>query len=271
MGRKIILSGVTLTDASAPIIRNDSRLTAGSLILTDFTHSMTDSGVPADLDPVANIAWEEAAALIGSGTQDSLASEFVNSFTGAPYGNFERTANGALFGVVSTTDQNGQAARIAGSQDVLDYLTANTTREMACFIWVDVERVASTTGNLFTTGIGNSVGFSSNYLHFTSISNSLGVSRLSISANGWTGSPNGTDALNGLHEIAWGNIPPFNSLKANDGQSFILYQYHLIDVAASGMTYAELEAADAAAYAEFFADGGRGYGDSRSIDLTLYP
>ncbi|MBU2960482.1 hypothetical protein KO516_06570 [Citreicella sp. C3M06] len=262
---------MTLTDTSAPIIGNDARLTPGSLILTDFTHSMTASGVPGDGGTIANIAWEEAAALLGSGSQSSLASTFINTFPGAPYGAFQRTANGALFGAVSTTDQGGYAARIEGAAAIMAYLAANTTREMACFIWADVERVSSSTGNLYTTGIGNGAGFSTSRLMIGGLENSLGTERKAISASGWSGSPNANASLNAIYEAAWGNIPPYNSLNSNVGQSFILYQYHLIDVAASGKTFAELDAADEAAYAAFFAEGGRGYGDSRTLDLTQYP
>ncbi|MBU2961970.1 hypothetical protein KO516_14360 [Citreicella sp. C3M06] len=260
---------MTLTDTSAPVIANDIRLNPGSLILTDFTHSMTDAGVPGDGDAVANIAWEQAAELIGSGSQTSLASTFVNTFSGAPYGAFERTSNGALLGVVSTTDQDGGAARVEGSASITSYLAANNSREYAVFLWTDVQRVSSSGSNLFISGIGNASSFSSSNLFLIALANSLGVRRQGESGDSWT--PNGNSGLNGLYQAAWGNIPPFNSLAPDRGQSFILYAYHLVDVEASGMTYDELEAADIAAYEAFFAEGGRGYGDSRTLDLTQFP
>ncbi|WP_168797934.1 hypothetical protein, partial [Pacificoceanicola onchidii] len=193
-----------------------------------------------------------------------------NTFTGAE-GAFERTTNGALHGVVSRTSQGGHRAGIYGADAIRDYLANNPGREVAMFVWADVTRVATATTNLYFTGMGNTAAFATNRLLLGSLNNTTGPRQKALNSSGWSGSPNANASLNAIYQAFWGNVPPYNSLRSDDGQSFILYQYHLIDVAASGMSYAELLAADQAAYTAFFGEGGRGFGDATALDLGSYP
>lgn len=266
MGVKLQLSGVTLAGSPARL-RNDPRLTAGSLLLTDFTSADQASGVPTNGASVHNVAWQEAAALIGSGSKATLASTFNTTFTSGE-GVFERTSKGAIHGVVSRAAQGGHVAYLTAAQAIEDYVAANPTREYALFCWADVTRVASSDSNMKDVAIGNVGGMAVNYLFNFGFGNILGRRIDERQKVGWIGSPNGTASLNEI-QIAWGNTTPYNGLNANDGRSYVLYQMHLIDVAASGMTYAKLAAADAAFYASFFASGGRYYGDTYTPAASL--
>ncbi|OWU77595.1 hypothetical protein [Marinibacterium profundimaris] len=264
------LVGGDFSASGAPYLSADPRLTPGTLILTDLTNSETAPGVPDDGGAVHNIAWREAAGILGGGNAASLAGAFNNTFT-APYGAFERTSKGALYGVVSNTNQNGQAARLNGAQPIIDYVADNPTREFAVFLWVDIKRTKAAGGNYFDFGIGSTASWAGNRLFTGSLSSATGAQRQSVQASSWNGSPSGSPAQNQIYQLAWGNIPPYNSLQPDIGHSVILYQYHLIDVALSGMTYAELDALDAANYAAYFGAGGRYAGDTVSLNLANFP
>ena len=104
------------------------------------------------------------------------------------------------------------------------------------------------------------------------LANTLGRQRKSEERpTGMSGAPNSNTGLNWGIPFAWGNAAPYDSLQSDVGRSVVLYGWHLIDVTASGMTYAELDARDAKLYAEAFAEGGRYHGDSYSDPDVVLP
>jgi hypothetical protein len=273
MGQKLVLND-TFTDTTLPIIRDDIGLTAGSLALFDMTHSYVtpSSGVPATGSSVYNVAWREAAAVIGSGDASTLAFTLYNTFTSSE-GKLERTTKKALHGIVSLTAQGGHKATLEIAQAVSTYLHANPARAYALFLWYQVTRAATNTTNLRDYGIVNLASVASNFLFNGSISNSLGQGRTSVNAaSGFTGSANPSNVgLQGKEIFAWGNTAGYNGLNADNGRSAILYRAHIVDVAASGKTFAELDAEDAVNYAAFFASGGRYNGDSYATNPSTIP
>lgn len=273
MGQKLVLTD-TFTDTSLPIIRDDIGLQAGSLALFDMNHSFVSpsSGMPAGGSTIYNVAWKQAAAVIGSGDASTLAFNLVNNFTSSE-GKLERTTKKAVHGIVSLTAQGGHTASIFIAQAVSTYLNANPSRAYALFLWYDVTRAATNTANLQDFGIVNFAGASSNFLFAGSISNSLGQGRTSVSApTGWTGSAQpGNTGLQGKELFAWGNTSAYNGLNANNGRSAILYRAHLVDVTASGKTFAAIDAEDAANFAAFFAAGGRYNGDTYATNPSTIP
>lgn len=261
MGKIIKVTGATF---SGDVLRNDQRLTPGSLALIDFSHGLSAPGVPANSDSVFNVAYRELSAITGvSESSESLHHTFLNTFTGAE-GAFEKTAKGALHGAVSRTSQGGHYARINNTQQTnaaIDWIADNPSREYAVFLWGRVTRAAlSNSANLRDAAIGSTSAFTSNNLFSLTFTNSSGLQRVAANKTGWNGSP-GTAAQNVI-QIAWGNISPMDPLVPNDGRSYILYGFHVIDVAASGMSYAELNARDADLFAAAFSEGGRFYNDS---------
>jgi hypothetical protein len=272
MGQKLSLTDVSFTDNSLPILRDDEGLTAGSLAMLDMTHSyVTNIGVPANGDGIYNIATREAAALIGSGSATSLGFSWNNTFTTSE-AKFERTTKKALHGVVSRSAQGGHAAYLRLSDVVAEYLRANSGRAYAAFLWGNVTRAALSSSNLFEVGIGNNASFAVNNLVSAAFSNAVGTQRVAVSRpTGWQGAaPAGVSTM-AKEAVAFGNIPAYNSANPNEGRSFVLYRFHIIDVLASGKTYDQLNEADAALYAKFFAAGGRYHGDSWALDPADIP
>jgi hypothetical protein len=103
MAVQIKIPGVTFTDATGlPVVRADSVLPAeGALMLVDPTHPTGSwaAGVPANSATVRNIAWEQAASAIGSGTESSLAATIYNVGMSGSAGLVERTTQGGLHGI----------------------------------------------------------------------------------------------------------------------------------------------------------------------------
>src|SRR5690606_37032162 len=136
---------------------------------------LNPAGVPANNDPVFNIAYKELAALTGL-TEDSdlLHHTFLTTYTGSQ-GKFERTLKGALHGAVSRTDQGGNYGRIGSTQATnaaIDWMVDHPTREYAIFLWARVTRSASNdSANLRDVGIGNNTSFAANNLFTARIPN----------------------------------------------------------------------------------------------------
>ncbi|WP_394651144.1 hypothetical protein [uncultured Acinetobacter sp.] len=275
MGQQILLQGANFVDEKYPILRADARITNGSLLLLDFSHSLTSiAGVPSDGTIIPNIAFETANQIIGSGDKNTLGCLFKNTLAAAN-GKLERTSKGALHGIISNTSRNQKTAgfEINSSTSALlwNYIKNNLSRNYAVFIWSYVTRVTPATSNLNDSlAFVNSGGAANNYLLPVSVQNSVGVKRSSLNAaNGFTGSLNANNALNNGFPFYWGQTPPYQSLNPNTGKSMILYSYHLVDVAKSGKTFAELDAIDAALFNDFFSSGGRFYGDTWSDPASV--
>jgi hypothetical protein len=271
MGLKYLLEGAAFVDARFPLLYNDERMNDGSLLLIDFSHSATGvDGVPAHNQIIPNIAAETAEKITGGGDAESLGVTFFNTFT-SPHAAFERTSKGALHGVVSNTDQGGGRAYLLLGAELKSHIAANSSREYAVFIWVNVTRASAAASNYFDyLQFANIASASTNRLLLGAVSNTVGVQRSSKSDVGMIGTVNSNPDLNQGYPFAWGNIQAYDSLQPNVGRSVVLYSVHLVDVAASGKTFAELDAADAASFDRAFAEGGRFYGDTYSDpDLVL--
>lgn len=273
MGNKYVLDGASFTDEKFPKIYDDERLTDGSLLMFDASHSMAGlSSVPAHGAMIPNIAGNTAAGLIDGATPENTAFEMYNTFTGGR-GVFELTTKGALHGAVINGAQNGERAYLMSPDSFVDYITNNPDRDYALFIWANVTRVATSASNYYDSiPFFNAAAASSNSLLASFLSNNAGGQRLEKNApTGMSGSPNSNAGLNQGSVFAWGNISAYDSLNSDNARSVVLYCVHVIDVAASGMTFAELSARDAELYTAAFAPGGRYYNDSYTAADTLAP
>lgn len=263
MGINQLLTGANFTFGKR--IRSDPRLTAGSLLMIDTRRIPT--GVPANNSSIENTAWKEAAALIGSGDATTLAATFLNNFTSGE-GVFERTAAGSLHGVVSRSAQGGHRAIIRAAAATEAYAAANTAHEYALIAWGTVTRAALNDTNMRDWAVGNLAAMSLNNLFDGGFANATGRQRVPVRKVGWTGSPNGTASLNTI-SIQWGNTSAYDSLNPNDGRSFVLDCFHIIDVTASGQSYDDINAADAALALDFYGEGGAYYDDSWTAPGSL--
>jgi hypothetical protein len=147
---------VTFTGADdLPLVRVDPIMPdEGLLMLLDLTHPSNPiaSGVPADGSTIPNLAWEQAAAAIGSGTRASLAAEVYNVGLSGSKGLVERTAKGALHGIVSPTyafpTDFVDGLNIAVAQAIYDYTRANPTHHYYFSLWRRPTRTPTATASI---------------------------------------------------------------------------------------------------------------------------
>lgn len=266
MGQRVFLEGAQFTSPKFPIIRDDKSLNAGSLFMLDPSHTLSQlSGVPVDSQQLYNVAWKEAKGLIGSGDSDTLRGTFKNGL--GAHGLFERSAKGGLHGIVSQTTKINQNAKILLPSAVLDYLTANPSRNYAVFFWSRLTRVR-TTNDVREYLIAGTPDPLQNNLINGWFANQLGAQRVSINKpTGWVGTPVGRTLQVGVP--AWGSPDSYTHINQKASSSFILYRVHIIDVAASGKTFAQLEAEDVALYDSMFAEGGKFYDDTFASPAVL--
>lgn len=269
MGQKYALQGASFINPAFRKLYDDKGLNDGSLAMLDLTHSLTAyTGVPTDVSTVYNIAWNQAKSIIGSGDAASLAWETRNAFTPTS-GLFERTTKGALHGLIS------QVAKLSTNfyyfklpLALREYMRTNTTRNYAVWFWYQLTRTSGNTTNLREFIDANTVSVSSNSIFNGSFSNSLtgAPDRATINkATGWTGTAASADGTHTTNYPAWGNASGFTGLNLTGSKSFVLYRVHIVDVALSGKTYAELEADDLALFNSLFGVGGRLHGDSWAL------
>ena len=277
MGQRYLIEGAQFTDPKYPKLYDDARLTDGSLMLIDFTHSMTGiSGVPAAGTIIPNIAAETAKRIVGGGTKDTLGCIFNNTFEAAN-GRLERTLKGALHGIVSASNRNQKVAGFEFSSTtaplLCNFIKNHLNDEYAVFLWTNVTRITPATSNINDSlTYANTASSANNNMLGITVQNTVGTKRSTArAATGFSGALNANDTLNRGFPFYWGQTQPYQSLNPTNGKSMVLYGYHLIHVPSSGMTFAELDARDAGLYAKFFGEGGRYYGDTWSDPSSVLP
>ncbi|MEW1705938.1 hypothetical protein AB0230_01745 [Microbacterium sp. NPDC089190] len=127
----VVIPGLTFDDPlpDAPV---DGLLNAGSLLLYDPAHPTVPwaAGVPVPGDTIPNLAWKQAAAIIGAGTETSLkggvSSTFVQGTGSGKDGVIERTAKGALHFIPSqVNDTAGHLYSLLMSEDIRGWLNSH--------------------------------------------------------------------------------------------------------------------------------------------------
>lgn len=270
--------------------RDDAILSTGSLVLIDFAHSANPLiGVPVSgTGNIPNIAWKEAAALHGSGTQSDWAMDAVVNASGVD-GFIDRSAKGGVNVCMSQATQTGtgkgfevRRQTLAGNP-LLQYLYANRTHNFYFSQWERITRIGLTTnpelgeaaiyafssGSPTTTCLLNlnrttTVNATLGSNNVPALPQAVGNSFRSGGFGGWTatGQPTGAaDIIAGL--LAVGQRPALYAAgPVNRSRSAIMYRAYLEDLTASGRTYAEVQAMDKALFDQAFAIGGRFYGDT---------
>lgn len=289
-GQKTVLSGFTFSDMSLPVIRDDAILNAGSLFLFDPSHSQGGfTGVPATGDTVPNVAWKEAAALIGAGTEASLKARVTSSGNVANEFKLERTAKGGLHGIISQVAQTaGRSFSLAVAAAIRDYVYANRVEHSFYFsMWHRVTRLSTASSVMQSTFhyIGATAATSLFYAPNSAIYTDNGAAKIGArttaqDTQGVAGSER--FANGGIHGItSTGPLPGndiqlmigtgsvWNSFNVNKGASRVLYRVYIEDLTVSGRTYAEADAQDYALYQAAFGVGGRFNGDTYTAPSTL--
>lgn len=289
MGRKIVLTGTTLTDPTAPRLAIvDPIESAGSLYLMDITHP-TDpmpAGVPANGASIPNLFSGTLVALHGSGADDP---SFVvgGNINNGTLGSIERSGKGGIHVIVSQANAltATDGARIDFGPTLAAYVSANTGHDYYLSIWdrqtrANVDATNYTldysTANPRTLGIAQASG-SAGWQHgsratlgYRNLGNALAPRFASIAVDGADATDNADSGL-----PVWGApATTYNSavLASRNGKwpSFVFYRCYIEDLTVSGRTYAEVDAIDYALYQkEVLNPGGRYYGDTFTDPVTI--
>ncbi|MVM34237.1 hypothetical protein GO755_29675 [Spirosoma sp. HMF4905] len=266
-------------DPAWPILRKDSRLTVGSLLLIDPSHSLLGlSAVPASGGVIPNIAWEEAAAILGSGTQASLSATVTNNF-GANVSLFELTPKKLLHGIVSQTANTATAVYQIAQAAIAAYIVANPTHDFYYSHAGYISRAPLNANHIYM-GLTSSQYSVNNIVRFqqtsttaagqSGVRNSPSVPMApgyffrNVAGKGVTGTLASPTNL-----IKWGSNNNWGEFVANQAPSWALGWSHIVDLTVAGLTYAQMDAIELAYYNNQLATGGRFTGDTFTAPSTL--
>lgn len=270
---------------------DDSLLNAGSLALLDFSHPLTGvNSVPANGALINNIAWKQAQALLGLGTQSTLSWGFANNLT-VTDGLVELTPKKGLHVITSqTTMAANRRMRINFPDPIRRYLADNPTRKIYFSIWARYTRLAMNgavlndkhnLAMLYDSALGSASKWAfwmQNNSNYIGAGKSLGANTptpvlgnfyRNLAVDGWTGGSSSgtiTAALTGYVKV--GEDSPNVTLEVNKSPSMIIYRVYLEDLTASGRSYAQADADDLARYTRAFSTG-RFVGDTFTNPATL--
>lgn len=279
----IIKTPTVSTANNLPKFYPDSRMNKGSLLLLDFSHPDCQlAGVPANGSTINNIAWANAKKIIPSGTQSTLSPTISNTITDNTRGRIEITPKKGLHGIISQTNDVGfgNDFEIYIPNLIKNHIFQNTARGFFVSIWDRKTRLATTstsaffalhldnTGNYFAafqTGGSDSMGRQLGFRGTNADLNTLGNRVVNLAFNAKTGNP----GTNGSSSFKFGSGWAYGGFELNKACSQILYQIHIVDLTAAGLTYAEADAADLAAWNSAFGPGGRFENDTFTNPSTL--
>lgn len=286
-GLKYVLSDFEFpSSARLPIIKSHPLLTNGSLALFAPYHSDGSfSGIPANGSPVPNVAWREAAQVLGSGDKESL--KFVaSSILPAGIAVAERSGKGGVH-VISTQSgaQNSNAYWfISSASQIRNYIISNqSSHEFYVSMWRQITRPAlpanpgqspfhfalNTSNYLFLSNNGRFTGENSfNSNDSTDSSAEAGSVRLSakkpvVSGTGVTTSTN--------IQYGAGAFSSWGSTNYNKAASVILEQCYIEDLTVSGRSYEEALEIDHSLFMAAHSPGGVYYNDTYSPPSTVLP
>lgn len=299
-GLKIVVP-TTFTDATLPVLRSDSILAPGSLFLVDASHSAggLGTGVPALNATIPNIAWQECAAVLGSGDATTLSAIYQVGQSASAYtatdGLMERSGKGGLHSIYKQDGQAtaGKGTRISVPASLKTYLRTNTSRSLYISIWGRLTRATILTGgNSAPIPYGAMCKITASTINYKAIMNgglsisaqiggSLGTYQSDTNnvpstsflraagSSSYAGTPSTTDG-DYMSDLAmfgtWGAWSGFNDDKA---PSWIFYRAYVEDLTTSGRTFAQVLALDQALYTSAFASGGKFNADTFTDPATI--
>lgn len=278
--------------------------TQGALLLIDPTHPVLGAwpaGVPSSGGTVQNLAWDQAAAALGSGTEESLACAVDYSGMSGSKGRIERTTRGGLHGIFSQTqnvaagDTTHLAIRLP--EPIRLWLGSGAGKSHSTFVsvWGATTRVSdmnaaqwdailelmegnTTAGRTLirSNGEGYSNVNNTNHLgssHYPAKVLPAGPFRKAIgtgAAGGVSANYNSNSVFAvgnvGLNKYSGGSTP----VPLGHSGSRVLYRVYIEDLTVSGRTYAKADALDQTLFsAEVLTAGGRYYGDTYTDPSTL--
>lgn len=303
MGRKIVLTGTTLTDTTAPkLLTIDPIESSGSLLLIDPMHPVEQwtAGVPASGAMVPNLVAANAATVYGS-TPDDPTVTYAN-LDGTTTGLVERSTMGGLHGIVSQDDSFiaapiGTLPHVAINMDAAlrEWQYLHPTNDLYVSMWGRVTRAfrSGTIGGTYTTGatliqymitsannrrvsLGEARNTSHSDLGRRDIDEEVtGNVFGNAASSAWGTNPASATGVQATL-ITIGGITDANtyvgatSTARGRWPSYVIYRVYVEDLTVSGRTYAEVDAIDHALYTkEVLTAGGRYYGDTFTDPATI--
>lgn len=289
MGQKIVLSDVVFTDTTLPVVYNDPILSNGSLFLFDPSHSLgAFTGVPSNGGTVPNIAWAEAATILGAGTRASLSgSVSATNPTEASKSLVERTGKLGVHQIISLTAQTASNTWIVKLPTAIrDFIYANRTDHSFYFsMWHKITRpglsnAAQQSPMHYAVNTSNFLAHSQSGLPICAGSNKRshpsGVNDISVSAGQERflsmnpSAQTGTGVINTSDiEFGLGNFGAWQNFNLNKCSSRVIYRVYIEDLTVSGRSYATVDALDYAMFQAAFASGGKFYNDTYTNPSTI--
>lgn len=242
--------------------------------------------VPAFGEPLPNIAYAQAAAMIGTGTKATLSPALTQhgGFTpGGPGGKLERTSKGAFHAIMSkTADTVGLYMSIAMPDLIRAYLQTAQSHGIYMGIVGKVTRVGGAGAFLQRISVGSTSRMSIEENPSGNLQSSPNMSApnmLGKSANtpipgpflmdlatssvpaGWPG---------GLTAPALNFFGPYGASVHHLSPSYVIYAIYIEDLTVSGLTYAQAHAKmQAFVTAQVETPGGMYYGDTNTAPSTV--
>lgn len=293
MGRKIVLTGTTLTDTTAPRLATvDPMESAGSLLLIDYAHpkNTLDEGVPEGGAAIPNLMAGNLATLSGE-SGDALDGTFHigGDIDNGTLGKVERSGKGGIHVIVSQANAlaSGDGVAVQAPEALYAYLAANPSHHYYISAWDRLTRADKKTGStsayLYSSGSNTTAGLVNVYavnaftpggwLQVTAPGNVVGRRRTAIAVTGFVANLGHTAQRSGFP--LWG--APANTMNAQllstrnkNWPSFIAYRLYVEDLTVSGRTHTEVDALDQALYHKHvLTPGGRYHGDTFTDPATI--
>ena len=276
-GLKLVIPNFVSTNPNLPILREDKRLTAGSILLVDFSHTSSGVGI-GNGSVIKNIAFREAMSLINT-TEDNISPLISNTLT-ANGGLVQLTSKKGLNGIISQVNdiRDGNDFRINIKSSLFNYIKTNIARGFYVSVWDVVTRMPTqlTTGDfcmgLFNTG--NLIfSFQPNGIIGSNLGSVVPSLQLNVPRRRSTGVSQLTGSVGSFSEaesgFKFGSGFAYAGFELNKAQSQILYAIHIIDLTSAGLTYAQADALDLANFNQAFSAGGRFANDTFTSPSTL--
>lgn len=284
-------AGAPVTDL--PRYQPDRLMSDGSVFLFDPGHSRgLVSGLPADGAVVPNIAWERAAAILGTGDATTLAGKIMRSASNAAC-LVERTSKLGFHGLPSrVSGVNALAGFLVSPAEALqNYIHAQTDDDWYFSGWWRVSRPQVAGASSASSMLHKAENTTNYHLYMdggavkpiagnaarlgalldpttnteltaagTPFFRSLGVTAFTATKNAMNGTGGyGNGVGNGTRGLHWlaGMGDAWASLNVNKAAGMIFYRAYAENLTVSGRTYAAVEALDHTMFQEAFATGGR--------------
>lgn len=261
MGRKLVLTGTTLTDTAAPFLAELDRLESpGSLMLVDPTHPTGGwaAGVPTSNTRVTNVLADTARQLIGPAAE--VRPLWRQQSDAGVQPTVTRTTTGGLY-------TSGKFAGLTLPVDVAHYVVTNPGHAFYISLW----------GHRGTT-----TGFTSaSQIYHGTLGMVYNFPATAVTTSGTVLGSAGFPIASGSHFRAAAAVQGFTA--TGTGQQLVdsnavtmfgtwgglteaarrTFRYYLEDLTVSGRTWTEVNALDSYLHTrEVLTPGGRYYGDA---------